>query len=438
MLQNSEKRGNFATMEIKINMKRAIRAITLLIAICIAQNIMAQDRRSVCFEGIPEGTYALSVCDTVALTDSTTILDVLKPYSPMEIDSIRQASPKLYFGYETEQVISGRVKGTFGKVKKPQLHIFVPQTGYRDTYDLDGKQRFHLRGMDFVDGTEYILQATRPSGSDGLIQLEVDDVLFPIVSMKRFQKDVPDSCFIASEGMQEYAQKMEKSEMTIELQEVLVKGDKRIKSQRFGITAGYGYGMNDPMLKKGYTMEYLIMKLGFLMKQSAGVKVPYQRRFVNEGWNSRVEDVVPSIFVDDFPLEISEIDELWNLQSEFIKQIEYYPPEESFNNLLLRGNEAGAIYIYTNTHPNFGKPLSMAEVHQIGYQPERSFVELSPLLVEGAGGGHGATVLWNPSVKVGEDGKAEISFDAVEGKRYKVVLEGVSDKGITVRKEATL
>lgn len=411
------------------NMKRAIRIMMLLIAICIAQNIMAQDRRSVCFEGIPEGTYALSVCDMVALADSTTILDVLKPYSPMEIDSIRQASPKLYFGYETEQVISGKVKGTFGKVKKPQLHIFVPQTGYRDTYDLDGKQRFHLRGMDFIDGTEYILQATRPSGSDGMIQLEVDDVLFPIVSMKRFQKEVLESCFIANDGMQEYAQMMEESDMTIELQEVLVKGDKRIKSQRFGITAGYGYGMNDPMLKKGYTMEYLIMKLGFLMELRGTDKVPYQRRFVNEGWNSRVENVVPSIFIDDFPLEISEMDELWNLQSEFIKQIEYYPPEESFNNLLIRGNEAGALYIYTKPHPKFGRPLSMANVHQIGYQPERPFVESY---------NHGATVLWNPSVKVGEDGKANVSFDAVEGKRYKVVLEGISDKGITVRKEATL
>ncbi len=408
----------------------------LLIAICFAQSIMAQGKRSVCFEGIPGGTYALSVCDTVALTDSATILDVLKPYSPMEIDSIRQASPKLYFGYETEQVISGRVKGTFGKVKKPQLHIFVPQTGYRDTYDLDGKQRFHLRGMDFVDGTEYILQATRPSGSDGQIQLEVDDVPFPIVSMKRFQKNEPDTCFIASEGMQEYAQMMDKSEMTIELQEVLVKGDKRIKSIRFGITAGYGYGMNDPMLKKGYMMEYLIMKLGFLMEQRSGLKVPYQRRFVNEGWSSRVENVVPAIFVDDFPLEISEMDELWNIQSEFIKQIEYYPPEESLNNLVLKGNEAGAVYIYTKTRPNFGRPLSMAEVHQIGYQPERPFVGFIPPPCGGAGGG--LTVLWNPSVRVGEDGKAKVSFDAVEGKRYKVVLEGISDKGITVRKEATL
>ena len=178
------------------------------------------------------------------------------------------------------------------------------------------------------------------------------------------------------------------------------------------------------------------MKLGFLMKQSAGVKVPYQTRFINDGRKSRVEDVVPSIFVDDFSLEISEMDELWNLQSEFIKQIEYYPPEESFNNLLIRGNEAGALYIYTKPHPKFGRPLSMANVHQIGYQPERPFVGFIPPPCGGVGGG--LTVLWNPSVKVGEDGKAEVSFDAVEGKRYKVVLEGISDKGITVRKEATL
>lgn len=410
-------------------MARVITAMMVVIAVCIAPCSMAQDVRTICFEGIPEGTYALSVCDTVARTNCSTIYEGLKPYSPFEIDSIRKAYPEQYFGYETEQVISGMVKGTFGKVKKPQLHVFVPKTGYRDTYNLDGKQRFHLRGMDFVDGTDYVLQVTRPKGSHKFLQLYVDDVILPEVSVKRFDRDVPDSCFVAGKDMQEYALEMEENIKNVDLPDLQVKGS-RIKSMRFGnISPGNGYGVNDPMLGKGYTMDYLLTKLGLFIEVIEGNKVPYQWRVTNNGWASKMEKVVPTIFVDDFQLESDEMDELWNIQSEFVKQIEYYPPEESFNNMLLKGNEAGALYIYTKTRPSFGKPLSVVTVRLIGYQLERQFV---------ASHNHGATVLWNPSVKVGEDGKAKVSFEAKEGKSYKVVLEGISDKGITVRKEATL
>lgn len=410
-------------------MARVFLTLILTFVICIAQDSAAQERREVCFEGIPEGTYALSVCDTVARMEGATINDGLKPYSPFEIDSIRKAYPKLYFGYETEQVISGRVKGTFGKVKKPQLHIFVPKTGFRDTYDMEGKQRFHLRDMDFVDGTEYVLQVTRPKGSHGFLQLYVDDTLFPVVSVKKYDKELPDSIFIASEGMQEYARKMEEYMKMIELPEIQVKG-KKITSMRFGgISPGKGYGVNDPMLAKGYTMEYLMMKLGLQIGMKGNYKVPYLWKFVKGGWGVKVEQVVPTIFIDDFILEADEMDELWNIQSEFVKQIEYYLPEESEGNLVLKGNEAGALYIYTKVRPDFGNTLSMVTVRQIGYQPERTFHSSCD---------HGATVLWNPSLKVGEDGKANVAFEAKEGKRYKVILEGISDKGDMVRKEATL
>lgn len=401
----------------------------LAFAFCIAQNSAAQERRSVCFEGIPEGTYALSVCDVVALTDKPTILDELKPYSPFEIDSIRKAYPRQYFGYETEQVISGRVKGTFGKVKKPQLHVFVPQTGYRDCYDMDGKQRFHLRGLDFVDGTDYVLQVTRPSGSHGLIQLYVDDVVFPMVSVKRFDRDEPDSIFSANRGMQEYAQKKEESMKAIDLPEIQIKG-RWITSMRFGnISPGKGYGAGDPMLTRGHTMELLMTRLGFQIGQVGASRVPYQWRPVKDGWASRLERVTPTIFIDDFQLDGAETEELWNLQPEYIKQIEYYLPEESEHNMILKGNEAGALYIYTKTRANFGNTLSMVSVHQIGYQPERPFLPVYD---------HGATLLWNPALKVGGDGKANVSFEAENGKQYRVVLEGISDKGVTVRKEATL
>lgn len=407
------------------NTLRAIKAMIFVIVACITQVCMAQKIRTICFEGIPAGTYALSVCDTVAQTDDANILNELKPYSPYEIDSIRKAFPIQYFGYETEQVISGRVKGTFGKIKKPQLHMFVPRTGYRDTYDMNGKQRFHLYGMDFIDGTDYVLQVTRPKGSHGFIQLYVDDVLFPTVSIKRFDENTPDSCFVANTGMQEYAHKMEESINAIELPELQVKG-KRIKSMRFGnISPGKGYGVNDPMLSKGYSMDFLLSRLGLIIGYREGNKIPYLWRPITRGAITVLEQVSPTIYIDDFVIDTT--DELWDLQSESVKQIEYYLPEESASNLVLNGNEAGALYIYTKTRANFGNKLSMVTVCQIGYQPEHPFLT-----------SHGPTILWNPSLKVGEDGKANISFEATEGKRYKVILEGISDKGATVRKEATL
>lgn len=406
---------------------RLISTITVLIF--YALNCLAQNIRTVLFENIPEGNYALSVCDAVTCNDSATILSDFTPYSPYEIDSIRRAFPKIYFNYETEQVISGVVKGTFKKVKKPILHLISPKTGVHDTYDMEGKQRFHLRNMEFVEGTEYILQVTRPSGSDGLIQLYVDDEIFPKVSVSRFNKEAMEMDSTAVAAMMEYVSKPDSFYKTEELPDVMVKG-KRIKPMNWAeIAPEKGYGENDPMLKKGYTMEYLITRLGLFVGTLDGQKVPYLYRPINDGWLSRVVRVVPVVFVDNMRMEGYEIEELWNMPSEGIKQIEYFTPSQSEMNLAVRGNEAGALYIFTYPFAKFGKPLSMVNVKHIGYRPERPFSALY---------NHGATVLWQPSVRVEKDGKVSASFDALEGKTYKAVLEGISDKGELVRKEVTL
>lgn len=400
----------------------------MILIFCVI-NDLAQNVRTVCFEDVPEGNYALSVSDVVTCNDSSTILCDMKPYSPYEIDSIRKAFPKIYFNYETEQVISGHVKGTFKKVKKPILHIVSPQTGVRETYDMEGKQRFHLHDIEFVEGTEYILQVTRQSGSDGLIQLYVDDVIFPKVSVSRFNKDTMEMDPTTVAAMKEYTSMSDSYYKTEELPNVVVKG-KWIKPMNWAeIEPEKGYGENDPMLRKGYTLQYLLSRMGLTVGNLDGLVAPYLLVVVTNGWISRHERIVPTVYVDNMPIEGDEIEELWNIPTEGIRQIEYFPPAQSKMYLAVRGNLAGALYIYTYPTARFGKPLSMVEVKQIGYRPERPF---SPLYH------HGATVLWQPSMRVSEDGKASVSFEGMDGKKYKAVFEGISDKGELVRKEVTL
>lgn len=397
----------------------------LHVLLCIAAT--AQTRR-VCMDSIPEGTYAVSVTKGIhdSNADTATILSQLERLTALEVEELRQSVTGKVPGYETEQTVHGYVKGTWKKIKKPQLHIFVPATGYKDTFDLEGKQSFTLSGLDITEGTEFVLQVTRPQGSDNFINLHVVDPVYPDISVARFLRKEECAAEEVTDTIEE-----EKDIYRIEvLPEIITKGSKFKPMNAYGMMPERGYGINNPFLKEAKTMQQLLFRLGLSVKTIDLHLLPFKYKNVNHGWYTAIEPVVPTVYVNDIRLEsYDDIEEIWNIRPDGIRQIEYFTDAQTEARLPYKANEAGALLIYTKPYAAEGQRSSMAVVRQLGYRPQHTFHPETA---------HGNTVLWQPSLRVGSDGKAEIVFEAKEGYPYTIILEGISDKGELVRREVEL
>jgi uncharacterized protein YfaS (alpha-2-macroglobulin family) len=82
----------------------------------------------------------------------------------------------------------------------------------------------------------------------------------------------------------------------------------------------------------------------------------------------------------------------------------------------------------------------MASIHQQGWKPSAEFY--SPQYPDPAAKtrpDHRTTLYWNPKVETDEKGHASVRFYASDiSKRYLITLEGVSDDGIVIHKEAII
>lgn len=376
-------------------------------------------RKMITLEGIPKGNYAVSVVET-DFCDTTTIKNAIYPISASELDSLRKAC-NIVFKYETEQVISGRIKGTWGKVKKPQLHIFIPQNSFLQKYDMEGRQIFNITGLDFFNGTEFVLQATKPSGSDKFIQIQVDKPYFPNISTSAFLS-IDNSSDTLKTRLQEYTHQDVQKEML--LPDVVVKGKRIRPLNMYKLTPSLGIAANDSIFRIAKTMSALFAHLGL---QTRNVKMggynilaPTKTVMVFRGTIGMALPVPPTIWIDDVRADFHDIQDLMNMDPKMIKQIEYFTREQSEATFTFKKNEAGALVIYTYPWAKNNNSLSMVSVKPLGYQPARYYNNNT---------NHNATVYWNPTVKVDSDGIAEIIFDAKPNRKYTIKLEGVSDNG---------
>ena len=131
------------------------------------------------------GTFSLSVTDyDVVKPDSVlpTISESLmqQPDGYSLADMLSGTYPRIDYGFQTSQTISGQIRGTlFKRIKRPKLMLVRPDTGLRETFELGDSSRFTINGLDFPDGTTYVLEGLRKTGSTSLVQLDIAPLTFP-------------------------------------------------------------------------------------------------------------------------------------------------------------------------------------------------------------------------------------------------------------------
>ena len=341
--------------------------------------------------------------------------------------------PRIDYSFQTSQTISGSVNSTlFKKLKRPKLMLIHPNTGVRETFELGDSTRFTINGLDFPDGTTYLLEGMRRSGSTRLVQLDIDPMIFPILhpmfNVPRLSFNVPDAFVKQAKEQVMYGS----VDREIELPEVVKEKKRQRKENRLKIAPFKALYDDNPQLNSLPTIEVLLSSLGLkVIRDDLGD--PIVQTWTTGGLG-------PLIYIDDVE---SNAEELMFLEPANLKSIEYFKHNDP-RLLAYRwdGPTKGVLVVYLK--PGYvgrrGKPLSMATVQQQGWKPSVEF--FSPQYTDKkqkTRPDHRTTLYWNPKVTADANGHATVRFYASDiSKRYLVTLEGISDDGIIVHQQQVI
>ena len=445
--------------------------LTWTILFCIYQNVGAQGKKCLVelalsvtdSQGNPvSGTFSLSVTD-VAVVKPDTIQPMLDSYMLLNSelkgnienpnyyfkapdrrtahhldllmmtqgwrrymleDMVSGTYPDITHSIETGQTISGEVKGTMGnKVRNVNLHLVTPHIGRLDTIPLNNNRRFTITGLDFTDGTTFLLQAIRKSGKHGLIELEVDSICFNRLNAPVWQEHTKALLLPETFRTQARTQIMYAGADGItELPEVVKTGMKLRKPMNMlKAMPDKWLTDDDPYLNSAGSLQAILTRLGITSNK------------VQESWG--LKDVgLGKIYIDNMPDDDPDLINL--IRPENIAAIEYFRPGHSAMACYGWGAvKWGALFIYTK-YADYGPPLSMKSITPKGYKPEVEFYSPQYPAKDKTiytRPDHRTTLYWNPCVTTDEEGKASVSFYSSDvSKKYLVTVEGISEEGMMV------
>lgn len=392
-------------------------------------------------DGTPlNGSFSLSVTDYDVVKPGTmlpTISQCLKqqPADYSLTNMLRGIYPRIDYGFQTQQLIMGRVKGSLGqRIKKPHLLVVNNRTGQQWDFELGDSTRFSL-AVDNPEGSVFTLEGTRRSGKTSFVELKIDSLTFPKVTLPHYQ--FTSSSDLTAFKTQAQTQQMYNRESYIELPEVLKTGKKRkpLKSNIMGLEAPRGYQEGDPRIERAATMQQLLTSLGMRIQTNGN----------GDQYITTPDHAGVRVYIDNFVESAEEHGYVLSLPPTDIRSIEYFTPNNPINGFFgvrpvsYSGKVPGVLFIFMKDGSEIVRAraknrLSFASVQQLGYRWPVEFY--SPQYTDKSQKtrpDHRTTLYWNPKVKTDANGKASVKFYASDiSKRYLVTLEGVSNDGTIV------
>ena len=386
------------------------------------------------------GTFALSVTDYDVVRPDSLFGDIRQSLLRQQLSHHADTLHSITFPFQTEQLITGRVKGSLGqRIKNPHLMVVNSRTGQRWEFELGDSSRFAV-AVDNPNGTTFQLEGTRRSGKTTFVELQIDSLTFPKVTLPHYQltRETADlSAFVT----QSQTQQMYARAGYIELPEVEKVG-KKPESQRanfLNMEAPRGIKAGDPWRERAARMSALLHRFGiYPFIDAAG------REHIN---STASPQYVGKIYVDnvEYNVEDEEDGDVLNIPPQNVRSIEYFPSNNAQNGIfgvrpLPNGTVPGVLFIFLKdgseiVHSKAARPLSMATVQQLGYEPPIEFYSPQYTDKDGTRPDHRTTLYWNPKVKTGDT----VRFYASDvSKRYLVTLEGVSDDGTVVHHQQVI
>lgn len=377
------------------------------------------------------GIFALSVTDYDVVKPDSLFWDIRQNLLRQQFSNHTDTLRHITYPFQTEQLITGRVKGTLGqRIKNPHLLVVNGRTGQRYEFELGDSTRFAV-AVDNPAGTVFTLEGTRRHGQTALVELQIDPQTFPKVTLPHYR--LTDGADLQAFQNQAQAQQMFSRAGYIELPEVEKVG-KKPKVQRgnvMGIEALRGIPAGDPRLERAPTVAAQLAMLGLYATfvEGKGV-IPFTK-----------------VYVDNVVEE--DHDYVLNLPATDIKSIELFPKESAINSMFgvrptPNGHIPGVLFIFLKDGSEVlrSKPshaLSMATVRQLGYEQPVEFYSPQYTDKDSTRPDRRTTLYWNPKTETDGNGHATVCFYASDvSKRYLVTLEGVSNDGTIVHHQQVI
>ncbi len=313
---------------------------------------------------------------------------------------------------------------------------------------MKGGNRFVIPDIDYPEGATLQMQVETEKGNGTFLQLDIVPQEFPQYSIgQNLQKYRP----VALENDSSANGKIRYSSDfgTHHLPDFQVKAQKIKPINQCGYIPDRFIAEDDPILDIAKSLQVLVGKFGLNVGTIRLNDNEYGYKILNCIWRTSTKadhnGVGPrpvAVVLDDRRIEEDEWDQVLSLDLTQIKQMEYFLPSayseiETFGLLHLANGYAlstGVLFIYTHQtykHKATNRPLNFATVQQLGYRPPVEFY--TPCESDNYNAADldmRKTVYWNPRVRIGSDGKAQVHFYMPDAaKKLDIVLEGVSDEG---------
>lgn len=388
------------------------------------------------------GSFSLSVTDYDVVKPDTlqpTIDKYLnqQPEAYPLADILSRTYPRIDYGFQTSQFITGRIRGTWKKrLKNPHLLVVNAQTGEQWEFELGDSTHFSL-GVDNPEGSTFLLEGTRNSGKTAFVELQIDSMTFPKVALPHYA--LTESPDLSAFRTQAQTQQMYSRTGYIDLPEVTKIGKKQkpLKNNFLNFEAPRGFQEGDPRIERAVTMQQLLVSLGMRVGYADG------RAYITTPDNAGVLPYVDNIREEDH-------DYVLNLLPTDVKSIEYFTPNNAINGFFAArpanyGKVPGVLFIFLKDGSEIARSRakdspSFVSVRQLGYRPAVEFY--SPQYPDPSARtrpDHRTTLYWNPKVETDDKGHAGVRFYASDiSKRYLVTLEGVSDDGTIVYQQRVI
>lgn len=345
--------------------------------------------------------------------------------------------PTIVHSVEETQSVSGYITTARNShPKNVKLSVFYPKTLQYTTYNLGDSSRFVLKELDFADGDEIILEATKSSGSGSGIVLHIDTVRFPRLHAVKGHGMTP------VQGMDEDANySMPDTDDqdiydVIDLPDVEVKGRKHYRNRRGEADRGIMEG--DPMFERLPDVQSMLRWLGIQLRYIENGELYFGKMAVTLVGQ---EFILTPTYIDDM---LTDQQDIWHIEPSNIAQVEYLTPHNPMN--IIYSSDAvnsGCLLIYMKkgagkTKAREKKP-NMVSLKPLGYQRPaefRAYADDSTETSRPDAAMQTATLYWNPKVRTDENGDAVIRFNSPGGERkYFISIEGTLDDGTHISRQ---
>ncbi len=316
--------------------------------------------------------------------------------------------------HETTQVLSGCAMTTSpyaGKASYARVNLISPQADMYAVQTADKNGRFAFSGLDFADGTTYMLNAMTVYSKERT-EVKVDEVSFPRVDELSVRRQMSAGTFSGKDFSYD-------AKGGILLNDIVVQARKRPQAQgTFSAQASYSVTADEIDFLDATCIHELLRRMPAIYMKG---DTAYIRGAVSIKGHIHAAVAVDGVILDDSY-------DLDNISMQDIARIDVFKGGDA----VIWGTQGGAGVISITTKKGNGayedNRNRVSRHTPLGYQqPQSVFANGSE--------GNGRIVYWNGDVRM-RGGKAVVNIPfALRKGHYAIRVEGVTDSGLIVHGE---